>query len=207
MDKGGTFEDNLTDPGFGSPSTDGANGEQGDASPPQRVVSGPVNVPGGLVSRPEDQSDDEILDVPLMPGRRGGGGRAWGGGSGGDGVGEDASFGSGGRGRRSLYATRDLTQGSVPKTLFFLGWPQVVEGLLNVVDQMADLFWAGRGVGSKAIAGLGVAQSYTQLIMTGRQGLDAGMQAMIARAIGAGRVGLANHVALQAFTLTGGFVV
>ena len=55
---------------------------------------------------------------------------------------------------------------------------------------MADLFWAGRYVGVQAIAGLGVAQDYTRLIMTGRMGLDMGMQAMVSRAIGAGRVDL-----------------
>ena len=108
----------------------------------------------------------------------------------------------GGRRRRSEYVTRDLTRGSVPRNLWFLAWPQVVEGFLNVVDQVADLFWAGRYVGAQALAGIGVSQHYTQLVMTGRMGLDMGMQAMIARAIGSGQAALANHIALQAFTLT-----
>jgi putative MATE family efflux protein len=47
-----------------------------------------------------------------------------------------------------------------------------------------------------------VAQAYTHLVVGGRSGLDMGMQAMIARAVGAHRVDLANHVALQGFTLT-----
>ena len=104
--------------------------------------------------------------------------------------------------RRSEYVTRDLTRGSVPRNLWFLAWPQVVEGFLNVVDQVADLFWAGRYVGAQALAGIGVSQHYTQLVMTGRMGLDMGMQAMIARAIGSGQAALANHIALQAFSLT-----
>ena len=81
----------------------------------------------------------------------------------------------------------------------------MVEGSLNMVDRVADLFWAGRFFGVQAIGGLAVAQLYTGLIMTGRQGLDMGMQSMIARAIGAGRVSLANHVAMQAFTITAVF--
>jgi putative MATE family efflux protein len=113
--------------------------------------------------------------------------------------------GAGGGGRRSAYATRDLTEGSIPRNLWFLAWPQIIEGVLNVADQMVDLFWAGRGFGSRAIAGIGVAQNYTQFIMTGRQGLDTGMQAMVSRAIGAGNIGLANHITLQALTLSGAY--
>jgi putative MATE family efflux protein len=81
----------------------------------------------------------------------------------------------------------------------------MIEGVLNVIDQMLDLFWAGRGFGVQAIAGLGIAQSYMMLLMQGRMGLDMGMQAMISRAIGMGNRRLANHTALQAFTLTGAF--
>ncbi len=133
-------------------------------------------------------STEEILDVRLQA--HGGGGRGGGG---------------GGRRRRSEYATRDLTQGSISRNLWFLAWPQMIEGTLNMIDRVADLFWAGRFFGFHALGGLTVAQLYTNLMMTGRMGLDMGMQAMIARAIGANRVQLANHVALQAFTITGLF--
>ena len=104
--------------------------------------------------------------------------------------------------RRSAYATRDLTTGSVRRNLWFLAWPQIAEGVVNAIDQMADLFWAGLVAGFRAIGGLGVAQAYAHLVMMGRMGLDMGMQAMIARAVGAGRIDLANHVALQGFVLT-----
>mgnify|MGYP001403467239 CR=1 FL=1 len=104
--------------------------------------------------------------------------------------------------RRSEYVTRDLTKGSIPRNLWFLAWPQMIEGGLNMLDRVADLFWAGRFFGIHAIGGLAIAQLYTGLIMTGRQGLDMGMQAMIARAVGAGNIRLANHVALQALTIT-----
>ncbi|MFH1141341.1 MAG: MATE family efflux transporter [Chloroflexota bacterium] len=84
---------------------------------------------------------------------------------------------------QSLHATRDLTKGSVPRNLWFL-WPQLTEGLLNTVDQLADLVWAGH-LGAKVIAGLGVAQIYTQLGPMVRQGLGMASRAMIARAVGA----------------------
>ena len=107
---------------------------------------------------------------------------------------------------RARSTPRDLTKGSVPKNLWFLAWPQVAEGFLGAVDQIADLIWAGR-LGFQAIAGLGVAQTYILMLMTARMGLDAGMRSMIARAVGARQIRYANHVLLQGLTLTTVFVV
>ncbi len=104
--------------------------------------------------------------------------------------------------RRPIRRSRDLTKGSVPKNLWFLAWPQMVEGVFNSLDQMVDLFWAGRVIGFRAIGGIGVAQAYAHLVMMARTGLDIAMQAMISRAVGAGRMELANHIALQGLTVT-----
>lgn len=104
--------------------------------------------------------------------------------------------------RRSAYATRDLTVGDARRNLWFLAWPQMVAGLFNASDQVADIFWAGRVAGFGAIGGIGVAQAYGQLIMMARMGLDVGMQAVISRAVGARDIALANHAMLQAFILT-----
>ncbi|MCH7801912.1 MAG: MATE family efflux transporter [Chloroflexi bacterium] len=103
--------------------------------------------------------------------------------------------------RRAVRRRRDLTKGSIPKNLWFLAWPQIVESFLSVVDQLADLVWAGR-LGFQAIAGLGVAQTFLMMTMTARMGLDAGMRSMISRAVGAKNIAYANHVMLQALTLT-----
>ena len=103
--------------------------------------------------------------------------------------------------RRSKHADKDLTKGSIPKNLWFLAWPQIAESFLSVVDQLADLVWAGR-LGFHAIAGLGVAQTFLMMTMTARMGLDAGMRSMISRAVGAKNIAYANHVMLQALTLT-----
>jgi putative MATE family efflux protein len=77
----------------------------------------------------------------------------------------------------------------------------MVEATLNVIDQLADLLWAG-WLGSRAIAGLGVAQAFTQLVMMVRRGLDFGMRAVVSRAVGAGNIQLANHAAFQGLTLS-----
>ena len=113
----------------------------------------------------------------------------------------DGVSGKGGR-RVSAYVTRDLTKGSVPKTIWFLAWPQMVEGGLLMVNQIVDIIWAGR-LGFRIIAGVGVAQTYVQLAQMARMGFDTSMAAMVARAVGAGNTALANHIALQAFTLSG----
>ncbi len=103
-------------------------------------------------------------------------------------------------GRRSAYATRDLTTGSIPHTLLFLAWPATVNGWLRMVDHLADLVWAGF-FGSLAIAGLGVAQQWSGMALTARQGMDMGMRAMVSRAMGTGDTHLAEHVVFQAATI------
>jgi putative MATE family efflux protein len=113
-----------------------------------------------------------------------------------------APGGHGGPPRR--FVGRDLTSGSIPKNLWGLAWPQMIESVLNVVDQLADLLWAGR-LGTRYVAGLGVSQTYVMTAMTGRMGFDTAMRAMVSRAVGAGDLARANHVALQAFTLSGAF--
>ncbi len=109
---------------------------------------------------------------------------------------------------RSAYATRNLTEGSIPKNLWFLGWPQMVSGAMNAVDNLTDLFWAGF-LGSRAIASVGVGQTWIQLFNTGRMGLDIGGRALVSRAVGAEDLPLANHIARQSLIFNMGlnFVV
>ena len=107
------------------------------------------------------------------------------------------------RGRAARYADRDLTTGSVPRHLWSLSWPQMVGGIFGALDQITDLFWAGLSGGFAAIGGLGAAQAYARIVTTGRNGLDLAMQAMLTRAIGAGRRDLVNRIVLQALMLNG----
>ena len=114
---------------------------------------------------------------------------------------ETSNSPNGSQGERSGRHVRDLTKGSIPRNLWYLSWPQMAESFFSVIDQLADLFWAGR-VGYKAIAGMGVSQTYIMMLMTARMGLDASMRAMISRAIGAGDTAYANHVLTQSIILT-----
>ena len=65
---------------------------------------------------------------------------------------------------RKRSRMRDMTRGSIPRNLWHLSWPQMAESFISVADQLADLFWAGR-VGYKAIAGLGVSQTYIKIFV------------------------------------------
>ncbi|MEK7354457.1 MAG: MATE family efflux transporter, partial [Chloroflexota bacterium] len=78
----------------------------------------------------------------------------------------------------------------------------VTEQLLNITDQMVDMVWAGRLPGGfRALAGLGVAQTFSQLGFMSRQGIEQATRAMVSQAVGAGNLTLANLVALQAFAI------
>src|SRR5437762_11594776 len=101
---------------------------------------------------------------------------------------------------KSEYVTRDLTQGSIPRTLWFLAWPQVVTGALRAADQLADLFWAGF-IDFHAVAGIGISQTWAAVFNTGRTGLDVAARAMISRAYGSRNIPLANHLAMQSILL------
>ena len=76
-----------------------------------------------------------------------------------DGLPAQREPGAGSGQRRSAYAERDLTSGSIPRNLMFLGWPQVAEGAFNSLDQLLDIFWAAQGAGARGIASLGIAQT------------------------------------------------
>ncbi|PKB79228.1 MAG: hypothetical protein BZY88_14245 [SAR202 cluster bacterium Io17-Chloro-G9] len=74
--------------------------------------------------------------------------------------------------------------------------------MFRVVDMLADLVWAGLGFGTTAIAGIGAAQLWVQISMGTRMGIDTAVRAMVSRAVGAANLPLANHVALQGFSLS-----
>lgn len=112
-----------------------------------------------------------------------------------------------GHGRRPAYSTRDLTTGSIPKNLVFLGWPMMGSSMFRVVDMLSDLVWAGLGFGTASIAGIGAAQLWVQISMSSRIGIDTAVRAMVSRAVGASNLTLASHVALQGFSLAACFAL
>ncbi len=74
------------------------------------------------------------------------------------------------------------------------------------VGLTVDMIWVGK-LGAASIAGVGVAGIIVMLAMAARWGLSAGTRAMVARFIGAGDEKGANHVAQQAFVISGIYAI
>jgi putative MATE family efflux protein len=102
---------------------------------------------------------------------------------------------------KSSSFNKDWTQGSVVNNLLQLSWPMIIMESLFVISQVVDMIWIGR-LGPNAIAGVGVANIVTQLVMAMDFGLIVGVRAMVARFVGAGDMKTANHVAAQALILS-----
>jgi len=75
-----------------------------------------------------------------------------------------------------------------------------------MLDRLWDMFLAGF-ISFQAIGAMGVAQTWTMLAFTTRMGIDTSVRAMVSRAVGFGDVALANHAAMQGFTLSGIFLL
>jgi putative MATE family efflux protein len=103
--------------------------------------------------------------------------------------------------RKGVALERDWTRGSIVRNLLSLSWPMILNESLWVVGTTVDMIWVGK-LGAASIAGVGVAGMVVWLLMAARWGLSTGTRAMIARFIGAGDAGGANHVAQQAFIIS-----
>ncbi|MFC1954359.1 MATE family efflux transporter [Chloroflexota bacterium] len=97
---------------------------------------------------------------------------------------------------------RDWTKGSIVRNLFLLSWPMIINEILWALGPTVDMIWMGR-LGSASIAGVGVAGIVVMLLMAARMGLSQGTRALVSRFVGAGDRMLANHVAQQAFVISG----
>jgi len=109
-------------------------------------------------------------------------------------------------GRRGDALSRDWTQGNIFHNLLSLSWPIVLSSSFNILGPVIDMVWVGK-LGAAAIAGVGVAGIAVMTITSARMGLTMGTRAIVARFIGAGDAGGANHVARQAFVISGTYVI
>ena len=96
---------------------------------------------------------------------------------------------------------RDLTQGSILKNLLVLSWPITVTQLMMTLGPTIDTIWVGK-LGTVAVAAVGVAGVAVMLIMGLMMGFTMGMLALMARAVGARDLVLANRVAQQAIVFS-----
>ncbi len=113
--------------------------------------------------------------------------------------------GGGSTGRRAA-SYRDWTKGNIFHNLLSLAWPMIVSNSLNILGPVIDMVWVGK-LGAASIAGVGVAGMAVMLVTSARMGLTVGTRAIVARFIGTGDTESANHVAQQAFIISGSYVI
>jgi putative MATE family efflux protein len=98
--------------------------------------------------------------------------------------------------RKSASIQRDWTQGSIFSNLWGLAWPMTISSLVEQLGPTVDMVWMGK-LGQAAMAGVGVASLAVLTVNAARMGLNTGIRAMVARAIGAKNPEEANLVAQQ----------
>lgn len=101
-----------------------------------------------------------------------------------------------------------LTQGSILRGIGHLTMPMLISGLLQNAQSMIDLFWVG-SLGTAAVAAVAVSGTLLMLLFPALMGLATGTLAIVARAVGGGRVDDAQATATQSIVLAlvGGFVI
>jgi putative MATE family efflux protein len=97
---------------------------------------------------------------------------------------------------------KDWTKGSITRNLLLLSWPVLVLSALYSANLVLEMVWVGK-LGESAIAGVGVAGFILLVVVSAKSSLSFGERAMVARHFGAGDLTAANHVAGQAFVISG----
>jgi len=108
--------------------------------------------------------------------------------------------------KRGAVFNRDWTKGSILRNLLTLSWPMIISSSLATLGPTIDMIWVGR-LGAASIAGVGIAGMIVMLVMVGRMGINQGTRALIARFVGASDEKQANHVAQQAFVISGTYSI
>ena len=101
---------------------------------------------------------------------------------------------------------RDWTKGSTTRNLLSLSWPMLISSTIRMMGPTIDMIWVGK-LGAASIAGVGLASIAVMVMMSGRQGINTGMRAMVARYVGAGDTEGANHVAQQALVISTAYAI
>lgn len=107
---------------------------------------------------------------------------------------------------RKLGANRNgsLTQGSILGALGRLATPMLVGAVLQNLQSLIDLFWVG-GLGPSAVAAVAMSGTILMLLFPMLMGVSTGTLALVARAVGGGRMEEAGRAASQSLML--GFVL
>ena len=99
----------------------------------------------------------------------------------------------------------DLTDGSIPRSLFFLSLPIVITNLLQVGYNLADTFWLGR-YSTEALAAISLGFPLVYLFISLGLGLTVAGSVLVAQHTGAEQSAQAEYAASQTvvFTLLAG---
>jgi putative MATE family efflux protein len=112
----------------------------------------------------------------------------------------------GGSADKSKREHRDWTQGNILNNLWGLSWPMMISGLVEQLGPTVDMIWMGK-LGQAAVAGVGVAGLAVMTVNAARMGINTGIRAMIARAIGAKDLKEANVVTQQGLVISTLFAI
>lgn len=96
---------------------------------------------------------------------------------------------------------RDLTKGSVPKTLIKFALPLLLSGLLQMVYNMVDMIVVGQFVGTEGLSAVSIGGEVLQLITFVAMGLSNAGQILISRYVGENRRDKVGHMVGTLFTL------
>lgn len=96
---------------------------------------------------------------------------------------------------------QDYTQGSIPKAVFLLAIPMILELSLESVFAVVDMFFVGK-LGQNAIATVGLTESVITIIYSIAIGLSTAATAIVARRIGEKNPDAAAHAGAQALVIS-----
>ena len=94
-------------------------------------------------------------------------------------------------------ASRDLTEGSIAKNIWYLALPMMVGNVLQDLFNIVDMIFVGK-LGPAAIAAVSMSGILLMLVMTVAIGISTGTVALVARHFGAKQQEQAENVAIQA---------
>lgn len=102
---------------------------------------------------------------------------------------------------RALEARKDLTSGSLAKSIWRLAVPLVIQGALMDVFNLVDMIFVGR-LGAAAIAAVSIGGVLMGLIRMLAMGISTGTVALVSRFVGEGRSEAARDIVGQSITLS-----
>ena len=102
---------------------------------------------------------------------------------------------------------RDLTVGSVPRTLLSFSMPLFLSGLLQMVYNMVDMIVVGRFVGTNGLSAVAIGGEVLQLITFVSIGFSNAGQILISRYVGEERYDRVGEMVGTLFTLLEGLAV